>query len=118
MAFGLKFLDGEKLFTVYWAEMGTARSYGKMVNWCKSNNIINPKTQKPPNRMGIWKAVWRWAVNHQEKAFEIAQKGFMDGGEFLTRERWEKELNEKVNTSYQSDSFSRRWKQENTEKRY
>lgn len=113
MAFGLKYLDGEKLFTVYWAEMGTARSYGKLVNWCKSNGVINPKTQKVPGRMGIWKSMYRWAVNNQDKAFEIAQKGFMDGGEYLTRERWDKEMKEKVDTSYQSKNFTKRWKKEN-----
>ncbi len=109
----MKYLDGEKLFTVYWAEMGTARSYIKMVNWCISNKVINPKTQKPPTRMGIWKAMYRWAVNNPDKAFEIAQRGFRDAADILTRERWDQEMAEKVNISYQSESFTRRWKQTN-----
>lgn len=109
MAFAEKFLDGEKLFTVYWAEMGSARSYSKLVRWCESNKVINPKTQRPPNRMGIWKSMYRWAVNNPDKAYEIAQKGFLDDGKFLTRERWDAEMKEKVSTSYQSKNFTNRW---------
>lgn len=113
MSFFNKYLDGEKLFTVYWAEMGSARSYAKLQKWCEANKIVNPKTQKVPGRMGLWKSMYRWAVNNPDKAYEIAQQGFRDSGDYLTRERWDAEMKEKVDTSYQSPNFTRRWTKTN-----
>ncbi len=112
MSFAYKYLDGEKLYRVYWVEMGNARSFGRLIKWCVSNNMVNAKTGKPPTRMGIWKAMYRWAVNHPEQAYELMNEGLKDSGEIIDRERFMKEMQEKVITSYQSDSFTSRWYKE------
>lgn len=112
MSFAYTYLNGEKLYRVYWVEMGDARSYKRLRNWCISNNMVNAKTHKPPTRMGLWKAMWRWAVTHQDKAFEIMNEGLRDSGELIDRERFNQEMREKVLTSYQSDGFTKRWYKE------
>lgn len=66
-----KYLDGEQLFTVYWKDMGTARSTLRLQKWCLANSIVNPKTQNVPTRMGLWKVMWRWATENQEKSYPI-----------------------------------------------
>ena len=114
MSFAYKYLDGEKLYRVYWVEMGEARSFKRLINWCSSNGFINKRNGKPPTRMGIWKAMWRWAVNHPEQAFEIINEGLKDSGEMLDRQQFMTELQEKVLNSYQSDSFTKRWFKEHT----
>ena len=66
-----KYLDGEKLFIVYWQEMGEARSTIRLQAWCLSHSIVNPKSQNVPTRMGLWKAMWRWATENKDKAYKI-----------------------------------------------
>ena len=72
-----KYLDGEQLFTVYWKEMGTARSTLRLQKWCLANSIVNPKTQNVPTRMGLWKVMWRWATENQDKSKEIWMKSMI-----------------------------------------
>lgn len=91
-----KVLDGEKLWRVYWIDMGSARSYQKVVNWCASNGVINPVTNQKLTRMGAWFAMWNWAKKNSDVAYEIANQGAMDNADFITPERWEHELQQKV----------------------
>ena len=109
MSFAYKYLDGEQLYRVYWVEMGEARSIKRLASWCAANGLKNKRTGKPPTRMGAWKAMWRWAANNPEQAFEIINTGLKDTGEMLDRQQFMKELQEKVITSYQSDGFTKRW---------
>lgn len=73
-----KYLDGEQLFKVYWQEMGSARSTVRLQRWCLSHSIVNPKTQNVPTRMGLWKAMWRWASENREQAKEIWKISVLD----------------------------------------
>jgi len=115
----IKYLNGEKLYTAYWKDMGGstmmggAASYRKMINYCVSNGMTNPLTGKPPTYMGIWKAMWRWAIDHQDSAFEMAKDAFFTRGEVLTKERWNDEIVSKVKTSWQNENHNRKWNREN-----
>jgi|GEM_PF-1552179 len=93
-----KFLDGEELFKKYFEEMGTARSINKLVKWCISSGKINPQTGKPPTRMGVWKAMWRWALlpENSSKAFEIFRKSLSSDGEFVGIEKWNEYIHSKA----------------------
>lgn len=86
----LKFLDGEVLFRKYFEEMGTARSFAKLVNFCVTQSQRNPKTGKPPTRMGVWKAMWSWALRPENinTAREIFNKAMRDEGEHYTDDEW------------------------------
>jgi hypothetical protein len=113
----IKYLDGEKLFKVYWIDMGGPREFGgaasfaKMVRWCKANKMTHP-VLGTVGRMGIWKCMWRWGVNNPEEAYRLAQKGVSQNGGFITPERWKEELLPKVKTSYQHNNFTKRWVKE------
>jgi hypothetical protein len=120
MAFkNISYLNGEKLFTAYWKDMGGstlmggAASYRKMVNYAVANGMSNPVSGKPPTYMGIWKAMWRWAINNQDMAFELAKEAFFTRGEVLTRERWNSEMLDKVKTSWQSENYTEKWTKKN-----
>lgn len=111
--FGESYLDSKKLFEVYWVDMGAARSIKKVVEWCRSNGMINPITGKPPTRMGVWKGIYRWALKNQDEAYAIAQKGVSQHGDFITPEEWKLNMARKVGTSWQNDNFTKKWEKEN-----
>lgn len=85
-----KFLDGEALFRLYFGDMGTARSAIKLVDWCISQGIKNPHTGKPPTRMGVWKAMWTWALlpENLKTSQAIFNKAMSEAGEFYTDAEW------------------------------
>lgn len=93
-----KYLDGEELFKEYFEVMGTARSVAKLVNWCVSRGTKNPLTGKPPTRMGVWKAMWRWALapENKEKAYEIFKNSMATLGDFVAPEDWNKFIKDRA----------------------
>lgn len=101
-----KYLDGEMLFKKYWTEMGTARTYDALIRFCIANDIVNPFTGKPPNRMSVSKAMWRWAVRKKnfEVGYEIVNAAMKDEAKFMSKEEWREFLYEKVGMAYQHDS--------------
>ena len=113
-----RYLDGKKLFEVYWVEMGGPREFGgsasykKLEGWCKANNMIHP-VLGTVGRMGIWKSMWRWAVENQDESYAVAQKGVSQNGAYITKERWEAEMFPKMKTSYQNKNKTARWEHEN-----
>lgn len=110
MSFAMKYLDGEELFRTYWG-MGEAKSITRLKKWYESNDKPrNPRTGKYPDRMGLWKSMWRWAVDNMDDAYEIVNKAFMANGETMTRERWQKEMLSKATSSYQNSNYLDRWK--------
>ena len=120
MAFkNISYLNGEKLFTAYWKDMGGSTmigggaTYRKMVNYAVSQGMSNPKNGKPPYYMGIWKAMWRWAINNQDKAFEMVKDAYFTRGHVYTLEEWKTELISKEKTSWQSENHSERWNKQN-----
>jgi hypothetical protein len=73
------YLDGELLFKAYHA-MGQQHSFERLQRWCLEQKppIVNPATQTVPNRMGLWKSIWRWAGRNPDKAFEYYQVAYPD----------------------------------------
>lgn len=71
-----KFLDGERLFKYYYEVMGDARSTSKLVEWCKTQGMVNSKG-KSPTRMGVWLAMWRYALKNEQQA-----RKFYEGEKF------------------------------------
>jgi hypothetical protein len=86
----VKYLDGERLFRLYFEEMGTAGSMAKLVNFCVSEGKKNPKTGKPPTRMSVWKAMWTWALlpENLATARKIFDKNMSASGEFYSDAEW------------------------------
>lgn len=114
-----KYLDGEKLYTAYWKDMGGgtvnggAASYRKMINYAVAHGMINPKNGKPPTFMGIWKAMWRWAIDNKDTAFKIAEDAYFTKGQVLERSWWEQEMIEKEKTSWQNENHTEKWTKQN-----
>jgi hypothetical protein len=100
-----KYLDGEQLYKVYWKEMGNARSFNKLQKWCLSHQIVNPKTLTVPTRMGLWKAMWRWAAKNREKAFAIYSKAETA----VTPEEWDEMIVKYSRTSFQNATFKKEY---------
>ena len=98
----------EQLFTVYWQEMGTARSVLKLQRWCLSHSIVDPKTQNVPTRMGLWKVMWRWATENQDKAKVIWKNSitelYPDAHTELMEENWNKTILKNAKTAFQNST--------------
>jgi len=107
------YLDGRKLFEVYWVEMGSARSISRLIEWCKSNGIKNPKSGKSPTRMAVWKCIWRYASVNMDEAYAVAQKGVSQHGEFISPQEWLETMQSKAQTAWQDDNFIRKWEKKN-----
>lgn len=107
-----KYLDGEQLFKVYWQEMGSARSTVRLQRWCLAHSIVNPKTQNVPTRMGLWKAMWRWASENRDEAFRVwisSTKGLETYStpdlEFVAE--WNKLIVKNAKTSFQNVRYAK-----------
>lgn len=101
-------MDGEYLFKYYFETMGESRSLIKLIEHCKTEYMIHPEQGKPPTKMGIYKAIWRWATvkENQSKAWEI-YKNCELGGEWKKIEdsiEWISFLKERVSSAYQYDA--------------
>jgi hypothetical protein len=107
--FGNDYMDGKRLFEVYWVEMGSARSIAKLQKWCITNDMVHPISGKPPTRMGIWKCMYRWAINNQKDAYDMAQDGASQYGDFITPEDWATNMANKVTASWQNPDFARKY---------
>jgi len=85
-----QFLDGERLFNKYFGEMGTSRSVAKLIGFCVSEGMVNPKTGKPPTRMGIWKAMWTWALKPENlsRSRKVFNEGMILSGQLYNDEEW------------------------------
>jgi uncharacterized Fe-S cluster-containing radical SAM superfamily enzyme len=90
-----KFIDPEKIFTIYWQEMGAGRSLAKL----HEQFPINPKTGRKVTRDAGYKAMWRWACRPENytKAHNIFRSSMLSTtGELWTDERFKAELKEKA----------------------
>jgi hypothetical protein len=94
----------KKLFTVYWEEMGNARSFNKLQKWCLKRQIVEPRSLNQPTRMGLWKAMWRWAAKNRDEAFEIYSKA---PGTYP--EEWSEMIVKYSRTSFQNKTFKKEY---------
>lgn len=83
-------MDGEYLFRYYFQTMGEARSFPKLIEHCRTEYVIHPESGSPPTKMGLYKAMWRWATRKQNQrtAFDIYQNSEL-GDEYDYFETWE-----------------------------
>ena len=107
-----KFLDGEKLFKHYYETMGEARSTGKLVEWCKTQGMINSKG-KAPTRMATWLSAWRWACANPEKAKLVYQQAMFNDGNEIDDIQWISILQKRAYTAFYSGERYERWCKEN-----
>jgi len=88
----LKTLDGESTFRLYWEELGSARSIGKVIKRLP----VNPNTNRPYTQMGVWFTIYEWAFNNTEKSYEIFTNCMRDEGKYHTIEEWEQFVQTKI----------------------
>jgi hypothetical protein len=94
-----RYLPGELLYRTL-LEMGESGSILKLQRFCLSENIVNPKTQSAPTRMGLWKAVYRWAYQNEQKAYEYHRDILKDKA--LPFDEWKAGMRQKYMTAFQN----------------
>lgn len=80
-------LDGERIFRIYYTDMGTARSLGK-VKIQLGSAAINPRTGRQVNDMAIWGSMYRWAASNVDESYKIFSAAMRDEGKFHTLDEW------------------------------
>lgn len=91
-----RILDGEQLFKLYYTDMGSARSVGKVLKYLNAKGIINKETGRPVTHMAIWFSMYRWAMNHLDESYRIFNTAMADEGKFHTQAEWEAFVVEKA----------------------
>lgn len=98
-------MDGEYLFRYYFQTMGEARSLPKLSEHCRQEYMIHPEHGTPPTRMGIYKAMWRWATRkeNQQLAWEIYNSSQLgdDWEEINDWNDWLSFLEERIKSAHQ-----------------
>ena len=87
-----KFLDGEFLFRYYFTEMGAARSHKKLIAYISSQGNTNPKTQRPVSIMAPTWAMWSWAMENSDQAYNIFLDAMYNEGIYHSPEEWDEYL--------------------------
>lgn len=83
----LKILDGERIFRMYFTDMGSARSITKVKKQL-GEYAINSRTGREVTDMAIWFCLWRWAMEHLDLSYEIFNSAMLDQGEFYSKQDW------------------------------
>lgn len=104
-----QYLDGELLFKTYFVTMGMDRSFDKLVDYCDEHGIVNRVTHKPPNRMSVWVAMWRWAIKpeNQKVAYEMYNQYKRDIGEYCSWNEWQGILNDTAQNILRENAYAR-----------
>lgn len=104
-----QYLDGELLFKTYFVTMGMDRSFDKLVQYCADNGIVNRVTRRPPNRMSVWVAMWRWAIKpeNQKIAYEMYNQYKRDIGEYCTWDEWRSILDDTAQSILRENAYAR-----------
>ena len=104
-----RILDPERMFRMYFTDMGSARSLQKVVNQL-GTDAINPNTQRKVTPMAVEWSMYRWAMNNLDLSYEIYNKAMLDEGKFHTMEEWKDFLQKKaVMISKKSTRAMQRW---------
>jgi hypothetical protein len=80
-------LDGEKIFRMYFTDMGSARSIGKVIKQL-GTAAVNPNTGRTVTHMAIWFSLWRWAMENLDLSYQIFSYAMRDEGKYHTKEEW------------------------------
>lgn len=90
-----RFLDGERIFRLYFTELGSARSIVKVKNQL-GRDAVNPKTGRPVGDMALWGSMYRWAMNHLDESYQIFLAAMRDEGKYHTFDEWKTFIFEKA----------------------
>jgi hypothetical protein len=90
-----RFLDGEKIFGMYYRDMGSARSIGKVKKQL-GKEAVNPKTGRVVNDMALWGSMYRWAMDNLDTSYHIFKDAMRDEGKYHTYEEWRDFIFEKA----------------------
>ena len=106
-----RFLDGEKIFKLYYTELGSARSIVKVKKQLGSA-AINPKTGRQVNDMALWGSMYRWAMNNLDVSYKIFLEAMRDEGKYHTFDEWKEFIFEKAEIIVKRNPRTfRNWKQ-------
>lgn len=106
-----RFLDGERIFNLYYKELGSARSIVKVKKQLGSA-AINPKTGRQVNDMALWGSMYRWAMNNLDVSYKIFLEAMRDEGKYHTFEEWKEFIFEKAEIIVKRNPRTfRNWKQ-------
>jgi hypothetical protein len=102
-------LDPERMFRMYFTDMGSARSLAKVVNQLGMDGI-NPNLGRPVTPMAVEFSIYRWAMGNLDLSYEIYNKAMLDEGKFHTMEEWKDFLQKKaVMISKKSNRAMQKW---------
>lgn len=85
-----KFYDDKLLWETFMG-WGRAATYKKLREWCIDQGMVNPDTGTV-SQMGVFFAMWRYAVNCPEEAYKGYQEWQMQYGNFPTFEDFCKDV--------------------------
>ena len=88
-------MDGERIFTMYYRDLGSARSVAKVKNQLAAA-AVNPKTGRQVNDMAVWGSMYRWAMNNLDESYRIFNDAMRDEGKFHTFDEWKEFIFEKI----------------------
>ena len=104
-----KILDGEKIFRMYYLDMGSARSIVKVKRQL-GEEAINPNTGRVVTDMAIWFSMCRWAMDNLELSYEIVSKAAYDEGIYYPKDKWVAKVEKGAKTCIkQSEKGFQKW---------
>ena len=104
-----KILDGEKIFRIYYLDMGSARSIVKLKRFL-GESAINPNTGRVVQDMAVWFSMYRWAMENFELSYEIVSKAAYDEGVYYPKDKWRAKVDKGARTCIkQSEKGFERW---------
>lgn len=90
-----RFLDGERIFILYYRDLGSARSIGKVKKQL-GESARNPNTGREVNDMALWGSMYRWAMNHLDDSYKIFSTAMRDEGKYHTFDEWKEFIFDKA----------------------
>jgi len=92
-------LDGEQCWRGWWS-LPKRTSLRKLAKRFAEEGILSPKTGKAYNPMTVRYHAWKWAIDHQDEAYEILRFHWAKQGRIIDQEQWKKILVENARYVY------------------
>ena len=86
-----RFLDGERIFRIYFTEMGSARSLGKVKKQL-GESARNPYKGTIVTDAAIEGSMWRWVMNNLDFSYPIFNEAMRNEGKYHTFEEWKEHV--------------------------
>lgn len=104
------YLDGKKIFT-HWRDMGGG-SFTRLAAWCEKNGMKHPDTGRKPTRMGVWVAMWTWALHNMDEARVLFDEVMKQKGVYFTEVEWLSLLHGRARNIYKNGNQFRKFAKE------